>query len=200
MSDDTDAPGRRSPGFASARRNLIKVGIGLGLGVGLSPAPMKAQDDPAAAWPTEGDLLVKATDSTAKPLALEDIPVGAGPTMAWAMDPSRKIVRKGSRLNRVLLLRFDPKALQPATRASAAAGVVAYTAICPHTGCEVEEWLPDEQLLSCPCHFTRFDPRDGARVLDGPAPRPLPSLPLKLAGGTLLVAKSFTTPVGFEPA
>jgi Rieske Fe-S protein len=36
-------------------------------------------------------------------------------------------------------------------------------------------------------------------VLDGPAPRALPALPLKIADGMLVVAKPFTTRVGFEP-
>jgi Rieske Fe-S protein len=120
--------------------------------------------------------------------------------MAWAMDPRSRIVRSGSRLNRVLLLRFDPEALAADTRARAAGGVVAYTAICTHNGCEVTDWLGEEQMLSCPCHATKFDPRNGARVIDGPAPRPLPALPLTLADGRLVVSRSFTTRVGFEVA
>ena len=35
-------------------------------------------------------------------------------------------------------------------------------------------------MLHCPCHFSKFNPGDGARVADGPAPRPLPALPLAL--------------------
>ena len=54
--------------------------------------------------------------------------------------------------------------------------------------------------MSCPCHATRFDPKNGARVIDGPAPRPLPALPLALAEGRLVVSRSFTTRVGFEVA
>ena len=106
----------------------------------------------------------------------------------------------GSRLNRILLVRLDPEKLSPETRSRAAEGVVAYTAICTHTGCEVIDWLSDEQLLHCPCHYTKFDPKDGARVVDGPAPRPLPALPLQIVDGRLAVAKPFTTRVGFEPA
>jgi nitrite reductase/ring-hydroxylating ferredoxin subunit len=83
-------------------------------------------------------------------------------------------VRSGSRLNLVLLLRFDPGELSPETRLRAADGVVGYTAICTHTGCEVEEWLAEKQLLYCGCHASMFDPKDGARVVDGPAPRVLP--------------------------
>ena len=118
--------------------------------------------------------------------------------MAWPMDPTDKTVRNGSRLNRVLLLRLDPEKLSPETKSRAADGVVAYTAICTHTGCEVTEWVAEEQLLVCPCHESRFEPKDAARVVDGPAPRMLPALPLKLTNGTLVVAKPFTGPVAFE--
>jgi len=43
-----------------------------------------------------------------------------------------------------------------------------------------------------------FDPKDGARVVDGPAPRGLPALPLKVVEGKLVVAGPFTARVGFE--
>ena len=97
-----------------------------------------------------------------------------------------------------MLLRIDPNTLSPDTRTRAADGVVAYTSICTHTGCDIDDWLADEHLLSCPCHFSTFDPKDGARVVDGPAPRMLPALPLKIVEGKLVVAKPFTAPVGFE--
>ena len=70
--------------------------------------------------------------------------------------------------------------------------------ICTHTGCDVDDWLAHEQLLSCPCHFSMFDPKDGGRVVEGPAPRMLPALPLKVVDAKLVVAKPFTAPVGFE--
>jgi rieske iron-sulfur protein len=62
----------------------------------------------------------------------------------------------------------------------------------------VDDWLADEQHVSCACHFSTFDPKDGGKVVDGPAPRELPALPLKIVDGKLVVAKPFTTPVGFE--
>ena len=143
-------------------------------------------------------MLVKAGDSTMTALAPEDIPAGAAQVMAWAMDPTDNTVRSGSRLNLVLVLRLPTEKLSPETQSRAADGVVAYTAICTHTGCEVEEWVADEQLLYCPCHSSKFDPKDGARVVDGPAPRALAALPLKLVNGKLVIAQPFTARVGFE--
>jgi Rieske Fe-S protein len=119
--------------------------------------------------------------------------------MAWAMDPSDKTVRKGSRLNRVMLLRFEPEKLSATTKSRAADGVVAYTAICTHTGCEVTDWNAADQILFCPCHASKFEPKDGGKVVDGPAPRDLPALPLKVVDGKLTVAKPFTARVAFDP-
>jgi Rieske Fe-S protein len=167
---------------------LSALGVSLGF----------AQDDPAALRPKPGDLLIKVGDAARTPLTPGDLPVAAGYTMAWAMDPADKTVRSGSRLNQVLLLRFDPASLTAETRARAADGVVAYTSICTHNGCDIDNWLAREQHLFCSCHESIFDPRDGAKVVDGPAPRPLPALPLTMAGGALAVSKPFTTPVGYE--
>ena len=182
------------------RRSLLKGGIRLCLGLTLAPALALGQDDPKSSRPKEGDMFVKVGDSSMTPLTAEDIAIGALQMIAWPLDPADNTVRDGSRLNLVLLLRLDPEKLSPETRSRAANGVVAYTAICTHTGCEVEEWLPDEQLLYCSCHSSTFDPKDGAKVVDGPAPRVLPALPLKLMDGKLVVAKPYTSRVGFESA
>lgn len=173
-----------------ARRTVLLSAFGAGLGL--------RQDDPASLRPREGDLLVKAGDAGLTPLTPREIPLAGGYTTAWAMDARSKTVRNGSRLNQLLLLRFDPGALAAETRARAADGVVAYTSICTHSGCDIDNWLAPEQHLFCSCHESTFDPRDGAKVLDGPAPRALPGLPLALADGALVVARPFLTPVGFE--
>lgn len=177
---------------------FLKGAFGTGVGLALAPSLAVAQGDPASGRPREGDLLVRIGDETLKPLVPDDIPTLEAPLMAWSMDAADKTVRSGSRLNRVLLVRLDPEALSPPTRKLAADGVVAYTAICTHSGCDVSDWLDAERLLYCSCHQTKFDPWDGARVIDGPAPRSLPALPLKIVDGQLAVAGAFTARVGFE--
>jgi rieske iron-sulfur protein len=182
------------------RRAVLKGALGLGLGLAVVPGLALGQDDPASMRPKEGDLLIRIDDSTVKPLTPDDISLGAAPTMAWPMDPSSNAVRSGSRFNRVLLVRVDADTLSAATRSVAAGGIVAYTSICTHAGCDVADWLAEEQLLYCSCHSSKFDPKDGARVVDGPAPRSLPALPLRMADRNLAVARSFTARVGFESA
>jgi len=155
------------------------------------------QDNPSTIRPRPGDLFVRADNAERTPLTLDDVPA-AGYIAAWTMDPADKTVRNGSRLNQVLLLKFDPALLAPETRLRSAGGIVAFTSICPHNGCDIDTWLPREQQLFCSCHESTFDPRDGGKVIDGPAPRALPALPLTVIGRVLAVAKPFVTPVGYE--
>jgi rieske iron-sulfur protein len=156
------------------------------------------QEPSKTARPAAGDVLVRNGDASATPLTPADVVAGAAPLIAWPVTPPDGVVRNGSRLNRVLLVRLAPDTLAAKTAALAADGIVAYSAICTHTGCEVGTFLAAEQQLYCECHQSRFDPRDGARVLDGPAPRNLPALPLRVEGGRLVVAGAFTTRPGFE--
>jgi Rieske Fe-S protein len=182
----------------STRREAIALAL---LGVGSlaagSAAPSRAE--PAGERPKPGDRLVLLDSEPPTPLAPSDIPLDGPQVLAWPMDPASLVVRKVSRLNMVLLLRLDPATLVGTTRERAADGVVAYSAICPHAGCEVGGWDKEQKLLECSCHFSHYDPREGAAIIDGPATRPLPALPLDIADGKLRVAKPFTARVGIVP-
>jgi rieske iron-sulfur protein len=173
-------------GHGVRRREVLLGGLGLGLAAAVEPA--LAQDDPAAARPKPGDLLVRDGDPDNKPLTPGDIADNAKPIVAWALEPGSGVVRNGSRFNRLAIGRVGP----------GDAAVFAFTMICTHDGCDVTDWLAGEHMLSCPCHYSRFDPKDGGRVKDGPAPRALPQLPLAVTDGTLVVAAPFTSKVGFE--
>jgi Rieske Fe-S protein len=145
-----------------------------------------------------GDLLVAAgTDASTTPLKPDDIDL-QDPMLAWPFDPQKKIQRDGSRLNMVLLMRFDPSALGDVEKHRALGGLVAYSAVCTHQQCWVTDWLKSALVLQCPCHQSRYDLRDGGKVVGGPAPRPLPALPLKSSNGVLNVAGPFTDRVGGE--
>ncbi len=75
--------------------------------------------------------------------------------------------------------------------------IVAYSRICTHVGCPVGLYEQTTHHLLCPCHQSTFDASTGATVIFGPAPRPLPQLPLTTDAQGYLVAKSdFTQPVG----
>jgi len=74
--------------------------------------------------------------------------------------------------------------------------VIAYSAICTHENCPVTAWHSDDQLFICPCHETHYDPKNGARVVSGPAKRALPALPLTVKDGVLTAAGGLTGRVG----
>jgi ubiquinol-cytochrome c reductase iron-sulfur subunit len=57
-------------------------------------------------------------------------------------------------------------------------GYVAYSKVCTHLGCPVGLYEQELELLVCPCHQSMFNVRNGAVPQFGPAPRPLPQLPL----------------------
>lgn len=175
-----------------------RAALELGLCLALAPRVALAQTDAARERPREGDLLVAVTATTPEPLKPDELPLDGTQTFAWPMDPATKTVRNGSRLNKVLLLRLDPGGFDSETKERTAEGVVAYSAICPHTGCDVTTWHPDRQLLECPCHYSTYDPKEGAKVVSGPAPRRLPALPLKIGDGRLVVAKPFIGRPGFQ--
>lgn len=54
----------------------------------------------------------------------------------------------------------------------------AVSAVCTHLGCTVN-LNPDGKSFACPCHGSRFD--EQARVIGGPAPRPLAWFPVSLS-------------------
>ena len=182
-----------------ARRVFLKFGLCLGLGLSFIECAWGQDTDPRKARPQKDDRFVfRGGTKEGQLIALDDVPKGGPPVTAYPIDPKTKIVRNDSRLNQVLLIRLDPADLTDETRARSAQGVVAYSAVCTHTGCDQWDWQPETKTLKCPCHFSTFDVKDGARVLDGPAPHRLPALPLQTADGVLAAAGVFVGRVGFE--
>jgi menaquinol-cytochrome c reductase iron-sulfur subunit len=62
--------------------------------------------------------------------------------------------------------------------------VTIFSPFCTHLGCQYA-WNPASGHFECPCHGSVFAP-DG-RVLGGPAPRPLDTLPVRIEKGVLFV-------------
>src|ERR1700712_3155410 len=193
---DNDLPPRLTAVSAPRRHALLTASVGITVAMARQPAG--AQADAARKRPQEGDLLVRADSTDLTPLTPLSLALGEGPLLALPYDPEAKSVRGGSRLNRILLLRLDPASLNASTAQRAADGVVAYSAICPHTGCEVTNWHPDTQMLECPCHNSQYDPKAGAKLVAGPSPRGLAALPLRIADGNLAVAHEFIGKLGMQ--
>ncbi len=99
----------------------------------------------------------------------------------------------------VLLIRMDPDDLIESEERKdwSYNGIVAYSKVCTHVGCPVALNEQHTHHLLCPCHQSQFDVSDHARVIFGPAKRPLPQLPIEVDDEGYLVAQSdFTEPVG----
>jgi quinol---cytochrome c reductase iron-sulfur subunit, bacillus type len=62
--------------------------------------------------------------------------------------------------------------------------ITVFSPICTHLGCRYD-WQPQASRFVCPCHGSVFA-LDG-KVLAGPAPRPLDTLPAKIENGELYV-------------
>jgi len=182
-----------------SRRTLLKSVLGIGFTLSVVEQTVYAQADPKKARPQVGDQLVFALgDRLGQPIALQDVPLGGPPVTAYPKEPTSQVVRDGSRLNRVLLVRLAPEVLTEQTRTIAAEGIVGYSAVCTHTGCDVIGWEDSTQHLICPCHTSTFDAKDRARVVSGPAPKPLAALPLQITDGKIVVAGLFSGRVGAE--
>jgi len=188
MHSDPQSPARR-----------ILLGGCLAAAVGLYDQHACAQDDDPDRMerPKKGDQFVYlGGDHDGEVIGPSDLKAGDPSVLAWPYDPEKKVPRDGSRLNVVVLVRLKPSDIAEEEAKYASDGVVAFSATCTHQQCPVAEWLTELQIFQCPCHQSRFDPKQGAKVVGGPAPRPLPKLPIAIADGKLQVAGPFVGRVG----
>jgi rieske iron-sulfur protein len=190
MPDSTPAP--FSDPTQNDRRTLLRTAAGLVLAW---LTPIRAQAQPAEPTVAVGDLLVRVGDPSLIPITPDDVPFDGRALLAWPL--SGDTARDTTPLNKIIVARLNPAGMSEATRARAVDDIVAYSAICTHSGCDVDESIGESQTLYCGCHGSTFDPRDSGLAIGGPAPRALPPLPLKLEGGRLAVAATFVTPPGF---
>jgi len=185
------------------RRTLILAAVAAG--TCLAIRPLAAEDDQPGSdeRPKAGDLLVFYDgDRQGDIIKPDDLAPGGPPVHAWAKDPKTSVIRDGSRLNEILLVRLAPADIDEDTQPLAVDGILAFSAICTHAGCSVTEWVKasagDGQVFKCPCHNSEFDPRRSAEVVFGPAPRRLATLPLAISAGSLIVARPFVGKVGAQ--
>jgi ubiquinol-cytochrome c reductase iron-sulfur subunit len=187
------------------RRSLIKRSMGLAVGlVGLSPifllrdlGPTPGDELKTTGWKA-GSRLV--TDPGDRPIRPEDLEVGSVaqtlPEMAPGKDHrSLNDIAKDA----VLLIRLRPEEFNlDAERLSwTYEGIIAFSKICSHMGCAVALYEQSTKHLLCPCHQSTFDVTRAAKVIFGPAARPLPQLAITVDDEGYLVAQApFTEPVG----
>jgi ubiquinol-cytochrome c reductase iron-sulfur subunit len=187
------------------RRSLIKKSLGLSLGlIGLSPlillrdlGPLPEDSLTKTSWKA-GTRLV--TDPGDRPIKPEDLEVGAVAQVLPELAPGKDHHKLSDiAKDAVLLIRLRPEEFNlDAERLSwTHEGIIAFSKICSHMGCAVALYEQQTKHLLCPCHQSTFDVTRAAKVLFGPAARPLPQLALALDSEGYLIAKApFNEPVG----
>jgi ubiquinol-cytochrome c reductase iron-sulfur subunit len=76
-------------------------------------------------------------------------------------------------------------------------GLVCFSKICTHAGCAVSLFNVLSMQLICPCHQSTFNILQDCAPVFGPAPRPLPQLPLGVrSDGYLYAVSDFIEPIG----
>jgi ubiquinol-cytochrome c reductase iron-sulfur subunit len=106
---------------------------------------------------------------------------------------------QGSSVDQTMLIRADTRDIKtlPGRDSWGPKGYLAYSKMCTHAGCPVGLYQHPAQQLLCPCHQSLFDVLTGANPVFGPAPRPLPQLPLRIDSSGFLVAQAgYDQPVG----
>lgn len=173
-------------GLAGLGAAVMGVVLAFPLLRSLGPKPGNALE--VTNW-TAGSYLV---DITGRKITSGDLEVGGAITV-W---PAGFV---GTSVNQTMLIRAASTSIvtKPGRRTWGPQGYLAYSKLCTHAGCPVGQYLEETQQLLCPCHQSVFDVLDGAQQVFGPAPRPLPQLPLYIDDAGYLRAQApYDQPVG----
>jgi ubiquinol-cytochrome c reductase iron-sulfur subunit len=143
-------------------------------------------------------------DVTLRPIKPSDLVVGqlvnAAPANLAPIQEHSAVEYQNARAKAaVIVVRIAPNEIRtaPGRENWGIDGILCYSKICTHVGCPISLYEQTTHHVLCPCHQSTFDLADGAKVIFGPAARPLPQLPLAVDAEGYLVAQSgFTEPVG----
>ena len=176
------------------RRFLLRLLTGAGASLGLALLIPLRSLGPGP----ENELFSTAWRAGARLVTAEGQPVRAEEVIADQVLTVFPEGHTGSADSQAILVglreaRFDASQLDQPT----VPGMVVYSKICTHAGCPVGLYRAAVGELLCPCHQSTFDVNRGAKVLSGPAGRPLPQLPIDVDDDGYLIALSdFREPVG----
>jgi ubiquinol-cytochrome c reductase iron-sulfur subunit len=179
------------------RRQLLGGLFALGSGIfgivalfpllrSLGPVPKNSLD--TTDW-RRGMLLV---DANGRPVTRDTLTAGSIMTVYPTSQYNKGVITDdGLAIDQTVLIRVQDTDLvtEKGRESWAPSGYVAYSKLCTHLGCPVGLYEQELELLVCPCHQSMFNVRNGAVPQFGPAPRPLPQLPLMFNGDGHLVAQ-----------
>jgi ubiquinol-cytochrome c reductase iron-sulfur subunit len=159
--------------------------------LGPLPANQLLPTDPATGWQA-GSRLVDL--DTKLPVKLGDLSIGGIQTVM----PEGFGSADEHALAPTMLIRFGPGQIKSEKELNwAVNGHVAYSKICTHAGCPISLYEQQTHNLLCPCHQSTFDMANDAKVIFGPAARPLPQLQIAAdQDGYLYAVAPYAEPVG----
>jgi ubiquinol-cytochrome c reductase iron-sulfur subunit len=183
---------QRGGGILGRRKVLAGLaGVGLGVFTLIGAIPLLR-----SFGPTPGNTLDKTSwkrgtrlvDSTGRPVHADDLAVGGVVTV---FPFGRENTDEGQAVDQTILIRLTTEdfTTQPGRETWGPRGYVAYSKLCTHLGCPVGLYEQQLEMLVCPCHQSMFNVTNGAVPTFGPAPRPLPQLPLSVDDQGYLVAQ-----------
>ena len=135
-------------------------------------------------------------DQTGRRVMVGDLAIGS---ILTVFPEGTENTDRGQAVDQTVLIRLSNESFttKKGRETWAPHGYVAYSKLCTHLGCPVGLYEQQLQLLVCPCHQSMFDVNNGALPQVGPAPRPLPQLPLYVdALGHLRAQGDYHEPVG----
>ena len=148
-------------------------------------------------------------DVVGTPILASEIEVGdlvnAAPEALFATEENGYPELHGAELQSekakgaIIIVRMNPDDITPVKGREkwTVDGIICYSKICTHVGCPISLYERTTHHVLCPCHQSTFDLADAAKVVFGPAARPLPQLPIAVDDEGYLVAQSdFTEPIG----
>jgi ubiquinol-cytochrome c reductase iron-sulfur subunit len=118
-----------------------------------------------------------AVDQTGRRVNAGELTVGS---IITVFPEGTQNTDRGQAVDQTVLIRISDEdfVTQKGRESWGPKGYVAYSKMCTHLGCPVGLYEQELQVLVCPCHQSMFDVTNGAIPEFGPAPRPLPQLPL----------------------
>lgn len=187
-------------GLFAAGAGIMGIVLAFPLLRSLGPVPKDEFD--VTQW-RAGSVLV---DSNGRPIRKETLQEG-GIMTVYPLNTLRyenghvTFTDQGLATDQTVLIRLSdqplPAPTMPGREGWSPDGYVAYSKVCTHLGCPVGLYERELELLVCPCHQSMFNVRDGAVPNFGPAPRPLPQLPLGYNDqGYLIATAPYDQPVG----
>jgi rieske iron-sulfur protein len=160
-------------------------------GRGTQPQPVGA--------PERHDLLVY-TDGPKKgqDVMTADIVADAPAILVQAKDPATGKVRESEKATVLLYKTSTPDKIRADIRGDTWNGIIAYSALCTHQGCDPLGWDAESKQLLCPCHQGKFDPLQGGVNTAGPKARDIPQIPVKDDDGKLIVSDAIMSWIGVK--